>query len=218
MPGLLPYRFLFRYALPVSYEGRLPGAGKKLLGLTETHRLPDLGRLDDTPGFAELRLAWNERGLAVAVHVEGKQRALECDAKSPETSDGLQLWIDTRNTHNIHRASRFCQAFSFLPKGGGADKRSPVAAPLPIARAKEAPPAIDPQSLSIECQTGPAGYHLAAWLPSEALHGYDPAAQPQLGFYYHVHDAELGDQHLSVGPEFGCGYDPSLWGTLDLMK
>jgi hypothetical protein len=60
------------------------------------------------------------------------------------------------------------------------------------------------------------GYRLEAWLPGDALTGFDPQANPLLGFYFYVRDAELGEQFLSVGHEFPFAHDPSLWSTLEL--
>ena len=66
-----------------------------------------------------MRAAWSEAGLAFSVRVEGKKHPSWCRETKLEDSDALQLWIDTRDTHNIHRASRFCHRFIFLPGGGG---------------------------------------------------------------------------------------------------
>jgi len=49
------------------------------------------------------------------------------------------------------------------------------------------------------------------------LHGYAPREQSRLGFYYHLHDSELGDQFLSRGREFPFDYDPSHWQSLELI-
>jgi hypothetical protein len=46
MSGLLPHRFLFRFALPVRYGRKLPGSGKKLLGLGPEFALADFSALD----------------------------------------------------------------------------------------------------------------------------------------------------------------------------
>ncbi len=54
-----------------------------------------------------------------------------------DSSDGLRVWIDTRDTHNIHRASRFCHQFVFLPTGGGPRLDQPVAEQTLINRARE---------------------------------------------------------------------------------
>lgn len=218
MPSLLPHRFLFRYSIPVSHASALPRKGKNLLGLTETHRLPDFGPLDDAPAFGELRMAWNEQGLAVSVAVRGKGQPLHFDASAPDRSDGLQVWIDTRNTQNIHRASRFCHHFCLLPRGGGAKGDLPHAVQLTIARAKELAPMAETGVVRLAAEVTRDGYQLEAWLPADALNGFDPDAQNRLGFFYELRDAELGVQTLSVGPEFPYAADPSLWGTLELMK
>src|SRR5262245_43505632 len=102
MSSLLPHRFLFRYLLPVRYDRKLPKAGKKLLALSSEFALADFGSLDNAGPFGELRLAWNERGVGVAVEVKGKKLRPQCRPQTPESSDGLRIFIDTRNTQNIH--------------------------------------------------------------------------------------------------------------------
>jgi hypothetical protein len=218
MPGLLPHRFLFRYSLPVRYDRKLPKSGKRLLGLPADFALADFAELDQVPSFGQLRLAWNERGLGISVEVKGKKRPLHCDSRSPETSDGLRVFIDTRNTQNIHRASRYCQQLYLLPAGGGPDESDPVCVPAPIMRAREEAPRVDPAEVRLAADVSKAGYLIEAWLPASVLFGYDPEAQPQLGFYYALRDAELGEQYLSVGPDFPFAVDPSLWSTLELRK
>jgi hypothetical protein len=62
------------------------------------------------------------------------------------------------------------------------------------------------------------GYLLQACVPAEALTGFDPAEHGRLGFTYAVVDRELGWQTFSIGPEFPFVEDPSLWGTLELVR
>jgi hypothetical protein len=218
MSGVLPHRFLFRYALPVRYDRKLPGSGKKLLGLGPEFALADFSALDKATPFGELRLAWNEKGLGIAVEVRGKKRPPECPRDAPEAGEGLRVFIDTRNTQNIHRASRYCQQFCLFPGGGGAARRDPWAVQVPILRAREEAPRADTVEIGLVASISKTGYLLEAWLPASVLNGYDPEAQPRLGFYYALHDGELGDQYLSVGPEFPFAVDPSLWSTLELAK
>ena len=125
MTGLLPHRFLFRYTFPVRYAPKLPKSGKKLLDLSRDFALPELGELDEIRRFAELRVAWNERGLGISLEVRGRKQAIQCNPKSLEACDGLVVYIDTRNTQNIHRASRYCHQFYLLPAGGGPDGSQP---------------------------------------------------------------------------------------------
>jgi hypothetical protein len=136
----------------------------------------------------------------------------------------LQIWIDTRNTQSIHRASRYCHYFCFLPSGGGSDGRAPFACQLPVPRAREDAPLTTPESIRIHSETTRDGYRLEAWLTREQLHGFEPedlgdsASNPLLGFYYYARDAELGEQYLTVGREFPFSSDPSLWATLELVR
>jgi hypothetical protein len=218
MSTLLPHRFLFRYALPVRHSGKLPGSGKKLLGLGPEFALADFSTLDKVTPFGALRLAWNEKGLGIAVEVKGKKRPPECPRQPPESGDGLRVFIDTRNTQNIHRASRYCQQFCLFPAGWGPRGTDPWAVQVPILRAREEAPRANTAEIGLAAGVSKTGYLLEAWLPASVLYGYDPEAQPRLGFYYALQDAELGEQYLSVGPEFPFAVDPSLWSTLDLKK
>ena len=218
MSSLLPHRFLFRCTLPVRYDRKLPGPGKKLLGLAPEFALADFSALDKVTPFGELRLAWNEQGLGVAVEVKGKNRLPESLVQSPEAGDGLRFFIDTRNTQTIHRASRYCQQFSLFPTGGGSRGTEPWAAKVPILRAREEAPRANTAEVRLAASVSKTGYVLEAWLPATVLYGYDPEAQPRLGFYYALRDAELGEQFLSVGAEFPYAIDPSLWSTLELKK
>ena len=84
-----------------------------------------------------MRAAWSEAGVGFSVRVEGKKHPNWCRETKLEDSDSLQVWIDTRDTHNIHRASRFCHRFVFLPGGAGRNFEQPVADQLLVDRARE---------------------------------------------------------------------------------
>jgi hypothetical protein len=217
MSSLLPPAFFFRYALGVSHQADLPRKRGSLLNLPESCRLPRVNLTEKDSTFGDVRMAWNRHGLGISVEVRGKSMPITSDLAVSTQSDGLQVWIDTRNTQTIHRASRYCHHFCFLP---GEDKKtlSPQAVELPIARAREERPLANAEDLRIEAKRLSDGYLLEAWLPAKALVGYDPEANPQLGFYYLLEDAELGRQVLTVGLEFPFDQDPSLWSTLELLS
>ncbi|MGD9857013.1 MAG: hypothetical protein AB7U20_18850 [Planctomycetaceae bacterium] len=216
MSSLLPPEFLFRYTVSAKHRPGLPRRGKKLLNLPEEYRLPSLAGLAGRTDFGEIRIAWNERGVGIGVRVTGKSHPPVSDPESLGETDGLRIWIDTRCTQSVHRAGRFCHQFEFLPVGGGDDGMQPVSALWPVARANEDSPPYDSDLLPILSEINDEGYTLEAWLPADSLHGFDPAQQPRMGFSYALHDAELGLQCLSLGPEFPFPSDPSLWCTLEL--
>jgi hypothetical protein len=213
---LLPTRFLFRFATSCLYSAKLDKTAPAELGVE--HRLPSLAELDGERAFADVRAAWSEAGLAFSVRVEGKKHPSWCRESKLEDSDGVQLWIDTRDTRNIHRASRFCHRFIFLPQGATRNVSQPVADQLLVDRARENANPIRPGQLRVASSALKGGYVMSMFLPAAALTGFNPADHPQLGFTYSIFDRELGQQHFSVGPEFPFASDPSLWGTLELVR
>jgi len=213
---LLPTRFLFRFAADCLYD---PTIGVTAPAeLSPPYRLPNLGELEGQRQIADVRAAWSEAGLAFTARVEGKRHPSWCRDSKPEDSDGLQLWIDTRATHNIHRASRFCHRFVFLPAGGGRSFNDPVADQLLVDRARENANPVRPGQLRATSEKRVDGYVLNAFIPTAALTGYNPADHPKLGFTYFLFDRELGQQYFSMGSEFPFASDPSLWGTLELVR
>jgi hypothetical protein len=173
--------------------------------------------LDGRRAFADIRAAWNDTGLAFTISVVDKRHPLWCRESKPDDSDGLQLWIDTRDTHNIHRASRFCHRFLFLPAGGGRNYSEPVADQLLVERARENANPIRPNSLGVRSRVKADGYEMAIFVPASALTGFQPGEHPRLGFTYFLFDREFGEQSFSSGSELPFAADPSLWGTLELV-
>jgi hypothetical protein len=221
---VVPHRFLFRFSFPVRRVEQ-SAAQKPFLDLDKTPPLPDLSGLDAAASFASLRAGWNDAGLGFRLEVGAKKMPVYADPNDPTQSDGLQLWIDTRNTQSVHRASRFCHNFVFWPipanwpkgstkeDGGAAGSQQ-----LAIALAKEDAPMGRAGLLRSVARPRRGGYQMDIWIPAECLQGYDRESNPLLGFYYAVRDAELGEQFLTVGREFPFDHDPSLWSTLELTQ
>lgn len=217
---LLASPFLFRFAIPCHHcdtqwsDGGIP--------LDSKYCLPCFASLDDPKSgkaepWADVRVAWSEAGIALNVGVSGKRQPPWCRASRIEDSDGFAVWINTRNTSQIHRANRFCHEFRFLPAGGGSKIRQPVGRHLMIGRAKENPAAVEDGTLKVGSEKRVDGYLLSALIPAGALTGYDPEEHPQLGFHYAVIDREMGLHSMTVGEPFPFDSDPSLWSTLDLV-
>src|ERR1700742_4901339 len=149
---ILAPRFLFRFSVPLArHDVAWKAAGVEL---DESFRLLNLAELDVNTAdrerqFADVRAAWNRQGLIFDVTVTGKSQPLWCRDERLEDSDGLQVWIDTRATLNIHRASRYCHRYAFLPAGGGRGNTEPVADQLLINRARENARPIRPRELQV---------------------------------------------------------------------
>lgn len=213
---LIPPSFLFRFAVPCKYAAESWTARGVELG--DEFLLPSFAELDDAPLRAAVKAAWNEQGLSLSVIVSGKKQAPWCRENRIEDSDGFYVWIDTRDTHNIHRASRFCHQFAFLPTGGGNRLAEPVADQLLINRARENSKPVRPGTLRAVSHKLADGYRLDVHIPAEALTGFDPGEHPRLGFHWAVMDREIGELTFCCPSELPYREDPSTWGTLELVK
>jgi hypothetical protein len=218
---LIAPRFLFRFAVPVKRRDPIWKQGG--IELDESFRLMNLAALDANSAdaersFADVRMAWSPDGLAFNVTVAGKDQPPWCRDSRLADSDGLSVWIDTRATLNIHRASRYCHRFAFLPAGGGRGNLEPVADQLLINRARENARPVKPRELAVVSRMKKDGYWLAAFVPAVALGGYDPQQYRQLGFTYAIFDRERGLQTFASGPAFPFDEDPTCWAVLDLVE
>jgi len=212
---LIPPTMLYRFAIPCKQVDE-QWNNKSGVELDEAYRVPSMSHLDGKPAFAEIRIGWNEAGLFFQVDVEKKQQSLWCRETQLMDSDGFQVWVDTRNTQNVHRATRYCHWFLFLPTGGGSKRESAHATMLRINRSKDDPKTLNQVQPKIVAKQKLGGYTMKILIPKMAMDGWNPEEHPKLGFNYAVIDRELGNQTLSVGTEFPVAEDPSLWQTLVL--
>ncbi len=218
--SLLAPRFLFRFALPLQKKEPVWGPMGSLL--EEKYRLANIAELDAGTtnaerGYADFRMAWSLAGISFWIEVKGKRQVPWCRDGRMEDSDGLQVWIDTRATHNLHRATKYCHRFVFLPFGAGRHLDQPLADQLLINRARENARPVKPRELQVKSKVTEKGYVMQAFVPAKALEGYDPTQYKRLGFNYGIFDRELGMQTLSTGPAFPFDEDPSCWATMELV-
>jgi hypothetical protein len=207
---------LFRFEVPCLAIDQIWKAGSAM-ELEGRYRISSFAQLDQRPCFADLRIGWNSNGFAISLSVSGKQQAPWCRTTRLDASDGLAIWINTRDTHNIHRGNRFCHQFVFLPLGKGSRMDQPVAEHVMMQRATENPKSLPAGALQVRSKKQKDGYTLRAAIPAVAMTGFDPLEHPRLGFSFAVMDQELGWHTFALGPEFPIASDPGLWGTLQLV-
>lgn len=208
---------LYRFSVDcLRFDGKWQKPGG--VDLDERYTIPVFSSLDNRRVFADLRIGWNDMGLFVNLAVTGKTQAPWCRPTQLLESDGLQLWIDTRDTHNVHRASRFCHWFVFLPNGGGSKRDEPIASMLKINRARDFPKSFGQATFSMNAKQTSAGYSMSIHIPAGAMDGWNVQDHRKLGFNYSVFDRELGTQCLAIGSEFPVTEDPSLWQALELVE
>jgi hypothetical protein len=179
-------------------------------------RLPSLAAVAGVPDLLELRLAWNDEGLAVHAVARGVGGSRWCQPTRPEDSDGLHLWIATRPTGESHRAGRFCRRLALLPTGGGLRADEAVAVAAVIPRTSEMPAELPKAAVPIAGKLLPDGWEIDACITAAALPGWDPTELPRLGFFAAMIDRRLGRIPFCGPPEFPWESDPTTWAELVL--
>lgn len=208
----IPRNLMFQYRFPCHQVGEITS----LKQLGEKYRLPVMGQFEGQRPFADWRVGWHEKGMRISVAVTGKTASLWCKPSQIMESDGVHLWIDTRNTHDVHRATRYCHWLMAMPNGGSVGTGAQCMM-LKINRAREDSPSINRANAKVDVNVRKDGYSLELMLPAAMLNGWSPAEQPAIGFFIAVSDRELGWQTLGVGPELPFFEDPSLWQSLNLI-
>lgn len=216
--ALLPQAFWFRLAAAsprVDGIPKAPSRGGRLLDLPASCLLTDLSSLDGRSSWASVRVGWNPSGLGITVLAALPPGNSQSDR--PEGFADVNLWIDTRDTRNVSRATRFCHRFAaHLTLSRDRKGLSVEVNQRPIARAVAESPMSDPSLISTQTELTRSGWSLEVFLPASVLHGFDPETNRRLGFAYQVSDHLREDQYLGVGREFPIGENPSLWATLEL--
>jgi len=107
----VPKNLLFRYRIACR---QFVSKSKKKFELGEEHILPSFGSFEGQFQFAQVKVGWSEDGLFIQAEITKKEQSLWCRESQLLDSDGVQIWIDTRDTHNVHRASKFCHWFVLM--------------------------------------------------------------------------------------------------------
>lgn len=213
MSELIPNRQLFHYEVPLRRRAKPPKIDGDLSDWSDAFLMPPVRKLDGLDPFAPVYIAWDDRGLYIACRVTDKEYPLRCDPKEFWKGDNLRLCTDMRDARDIKRGTRFCQQFYFLPTGGGANRKEPVAGSARLQRAREHAPPVSPERIEIAANVTKTGYTLEAFVPADVLFGFDPAEHRRIGIYYMLEDADHGQQYLTVGDDLNWYTDPSTWAT-----
>ncbi len=192
-----------------------------LLKLGPAHDWPSFTPLSGQIPYAAIRGAWNPAGLGLSVtvaapptHASRRRRMGE-----PVVLPGVQVWVDTRNSRDSHRGTRYCHQFSaWLSSADRGRFKVDVSQEIINRALEQAPRAPKNAIVSRAVALGEdGGWHCELFFQAEALNGYDPSINRALGVLVEVSDPHWGDQHLALGREFPIAEDPSLWAILDLV-
>jgi hypothetical protein len=186
--------------------------------LGERFLLPDFNALTGKPKQGTVAVAWSDEGLYFESEIRGKRQLPSFTQENGGVSDGLRVWIDTRNSPNVHRATRFCHCFHFFPGNPNPDIQAPHGILDDVARARDNPLPIDKKQLQVRSQFTRFDYRLMAFIPANCLTGYQPSEFDRLRLFYDLVDNELGTQSQALGPELRYNEDPSLWIEAKLIR
>lgn len=218
MLDALPPRAFFRFELPIHYSAKGMPCDGTLRKWTPKYQLPALAEVDGAEPFADVYAAWNDDHLYFAVDVPQRTTKLRCDPQAWWKGDGIRLCIDTRDTRDNKRATRYCHFIYVLPSGGGSDKQAPIVGQHRMSRSKEPPPAIDTSKIPVAAHIQRNRYAIEVAIPGQCLSGWQPSEHPRIGIFYKVKDLQHGPQHLSATDELGWNVDPSSWATGVLVR
>ncbi|MDP1563487.1 MAG: hypothetical protein Q8M16_19060 [Pirellulaceae bacterium] len=169
-------------------------------------------------GPLDTRIAWSEEGLTLQFTLTGKTRRPYCRLNDLEHSDALEVFVDTRNTKTVHRATRYCHRFLYLPTGTGPSEKDPYGSMLKIHLARGEPPTMGAFQPQVESKIMANGYRITCHMSRKYLEGWSPSEQPEIGLYFQIRDAELGHIHFAYDRQLPVSEDPSLWPTAFLAK
>jgi len=194
--------------------------GPRILDLPPSAALPFPGALSGEPPWAEVRAAWNPQGLGFAFRVPYEPpakpaRSRQSAARAP-TVNSLGLWIDTRDTRDIHRASRFCQFYVIRIPSKTSRLNEFELTQMKIPRAMRDAPIARSPNVGRWIERRDDGVDCELWFPAETLNGFDPESNRRLGLMYAVTLRRFGVQYAALDGSFPVDSDPSLWMTLEL--
>lgn len=209
-----PPAALFSTIAVCPWRERSPRVDGRLGDWDDTQLMPALGELSGGVQYAALYLAWNERGLYLALDVP-KDAPVVTNRQNPAAGDALELFVDTRAAGTSHRATQFCYHLIILPRPPGRSRGGPLIWQRPLRRALQPAPPADFGAIRLAAHLRDDGYGLELAIPPEALHGYEPAAGQRIGMAAIVHDIQRGATYWGTSPEFPYQRDPSTWGLVE---
>jgi hypothetical protein len=89
---------------------------------------------------------------------------------------------------------------------------------MPINRARENPKPPPRGAMQAVFHKQRDGYRLDCFVPAAALTGFEPAEHPRLGFHWAIIDREIGEHTFCCPPGLPYREDPSVWGSLELVR
>jgi len=229
---LLPPLFWFKLALACPRVEDIPQLeAPNLLGLPESCRLPNLAGLAAGSSSVEVRAAWNEAGLGLEFRVElsatdketaslskGREKPARQAANPPaQPVCTVDLWLDTRDTRDVSRPTRFCHRFLAVIEAQRKGLQLAYVKQMPLMNAVGYSAQGKPETRHARLHSPDDELRLELFLEAGGLTGFDPDTNRRLGFSYRVQTPRWSVHQLGLGQEFTTIDNPSLWPVLALV-
>ncbi len=208
--------WLFDLGFPIrSFAKRIPNPERLEWQLNDEHAIPALNSLSGGHGFAKTYFAWTGTGFFFQTSLKtppGKSPVSETSKPSARTTH-MSLYLDTRWSPGVHRATSYCHRFDFIiNRPSRSEPIQPGHGELnPIQRARAAPAEVHPSQISVGAFFQSDGYEIRAFLKGETLTGYAPDEYQEIGVFFTINDPHLGNQVLARTLQSPYFEDPSLW-------
>ncbi len=206
----VPLDAFFRLQLALPRLQPLPPLDGSLQGWPRAALLPDLSSLHGQGSFGRVLAGWTLDGLAFGVEVD-VGHDLRLDPEHPFRSDGIEVWVDTRDSREARKPTRFCHHFLLLPGGHGPRGRACYVQEMNPGGVKRPEDMADIQRIRAKAEVGRGGYTLEFLLPREVLAGYAPLEATSVALAYRLRSSVYGVQDLAFGEHFPLWRNPSLW-------
>ena len=109
--------WLFDLGFPIQeMSGRVANPNRLEWKLKEEHMIPAFSSLSGAKRFADAYIAWSQTGIFFqAILKSPGDKVAETVATNVAGRSSLcSLYLDTRRSPDVHRATSFCQRFDFI--------------------------------------------------------------------------------------------------------
>jgi hypothetical protein len=208
--------WLFDFGFPIQpMEGRAPKPERLEWKLNEQCMIPAFSSLSSARRFAEAYIAWSPAGIFFQVILKAFGPDIADTKATNMNPNGYRcsLYLDTRWSPDVHRATSFCHRFDFIlirPTKSMPEQRGHGEL-APIQRARAAPADVHPKDISVSTYLMTGGYEIKAFLPAETLTGYSPEEFQDVGVFYTINDLIYGNQIMARTLQSPYFEDPSVW-------
>ncbi len=215
--------WLFDLGFPIQqFRGRVANPERLEWQLGDECTIPALSSLSGGKRFAEMMIAWHGDGLFFHARLRapaGKEAAFAANSLSARTQL-CSVYIDTRWSPGVHRATSFCHRFDFLlnrPTSAQSVVRGHGEL-NPIQRARAAPATVHPNDIAVATYFHALGYDIKAYLKGDTLTGFSPEEFQEIGIFYTINDSVLGNQIMARTLQSPYFEDPSVWCRGQLLQ